>query len=287
MNISKEKSFAVGQLIIAALAWSLGGLLIKSIDWSPLAVAGARGFLAGTFLLLISRPLHFTFSKPQVLGAIGYALCTVTFCTATKLTTAANAILLQYTAPVWIALLGSWLLKEKATSKDWLTIFFVIFGMLLFFKDGLQGSHLLGDTLAALSGLFFAGMTIALRRQKNTSAIESIILGNYIAFLIGLPWIAKSKNLSPKGWLCLVLLGVVQLGLSYGLYAKAIRHVTALEAVIIPVIEPILNPMWVLLVMGEKPTALAILGGVIVLTAVTLRAVSTTKLSSTSVSLGT
>ncbi|KAB2646521.1 MAG: EamA family transporter [Verrucomicrobia bacterium] len=287
LNSSKDRSIAVTQLILAALAWSLGGLLIKSIDWAPLAVAGARGLLAGTFLILITRPLHFTFTRPQVLGALGYALCTVTFCTATKLTTAANAILLQYTAPVWIALLGSWLLKEKATRKDWVTILFVLAGMLLFFKDGLQGDHLLGDTLAALSGLFFAGMTIALRRQKDGSPVESIILGNYLAFLIGLPWIVHSSNLSSKGWISLLLLGVVQLGLSYGLYAKAIRHVTALEAVIIPVIEPILNPIWVLIAVGEKPSLLSILGGVVVLTAVTVRAISTTKINSIPVSLET
>jgi drug/metabolite transporter (DMT)-like permease len=277
LKTSKERTLAVTQLIVAALAWSLGGILIKSIDWSPLAVAGARGLLAGTFLIVISRPLYFTFSRPQVLGAIGYALCTVTFCTATKLTTAANAILLQYTAPIWIALLGAWLLKEKTTRNDWITLFFVIFGMLLFFKDGLKGAHLLGDSLALLSGFFFAAMTIALRRQKDGSPVESIILGNYIAFLIGLPWILHSSNLSFKGWVSLLLLGCVQLGVSYGLYAKAIRHVTALEAVIIPIIEPILNPIWVLIAVGEQPSRVALFGGVIVLTAVTIRAIATTK----------
>ena len=263
---------AVGQLVLAALCWSLGGLLIKSVPWPPLAVAGGRGLIAGLFLLATNRGLNFHFSKRQVLGALGYAACTVTFCTATKLTTAANAILLQYTAPVWVALFGAWLLGERATSHDWLTIAAVLGGMGLFFADSLESGHLAGNAFAVLSGICFAGMTIALRSQKDGSPVESIILGNGLAFLVGLPWIVHAPELSPAGWLSLGALGLVQLGASYWLYAKAIRHVTALEAVLIPVIEPILNPVWVLLALGERPSALSLLGGAIVLSAVTLRA---------------
>jgi drug/metabolite transporter (DMT)-like permease len=102
--------------------------------------------------------------------------------------------------------------------------------------------------------------------------VESIILGNLLAFLIGLPWLVRAPGLSVAGWVALLTLGIVQLGVSYWLYARAIRHVTALEAVLIPVIEPILNPIWVLLTLGEKPSLLALLGGGVVLTAVTLRA---------------
>jgi drug/metabolite transporter (DMT)-like permease len=116
-------------------------------------------------------------------------------------------------------------------------------------------------------------MTIALRKQKDGSPVESIILGNIIAFLVGLPWIIKSPLLPASGWVALLVLGVVQLGVSYWLYARAIRHVTALEAVLIPVIEPILNPVWVLLFMHERPTRWAVVGGAVVLGAVTVRAV--------------
>jgi drug/metabolite transporter (DMT)-like permease len=205
-------------------------------------------------------------------GAFGYAACTITFCLATTLTSAANAILLQYTAPIWVALLGAWLLGERAVRADWITIAVALAGMTLFFKDSLTLGHLAGDALAVLSGVCFAGMTIALRKQKDGSPVESIILGNLIAFLVGLPWILKSPLLPPSGWGALLVLGVVQLGMSYWLYARAIRHVTALEAVLIPVIEPILNPVWVLLFMHETPSGWALLGGVIVLGAVTLRA---------------
>jgi drug/metabolite transporter (DMT)-like permease len=264
-------------LVAAALCWSLGGLLIKAVNWPPLAVAGGRGFIAALFLLGTNRGLRFSFSRVQVLGAVGYAACTITFCVATKLTTAANAILLQYTAPVWIALFGAWFLGERATRADWVTITAVLGGMTLFFADSLELANALGNALAVISGVCFAGMTIALRKQKDTSASESIILGNLLAFAVGLPWIIGAPNLSTNGWISLALLGIVQLGVSYWLYARAIKHVTALEAVLIPVIEPILNPVWVLLATGEKPSSLALVGGVIVLTAVTLRAVASVR----------
>lgn len=268
---------AVLLLLVAALCWSLGGLLIKSVSWPPLAVAGGRGIVAAVFLLATNRGLRFSGSRVQWLGAIGYAACTVTFCAATKLTTAANAILLQYTAPVWIALFGTWFLGERATRADWATIGAVLGGMTLFFADSLELKNLLGNAVAVLSGIAFAGMTIALRKQKDTSASESIILGNGLAFLVGLPAIVAAPALTPQGWFALLLLGLVQLGVSYWLYARAIKQVTALEAVLIPVIEPILNPVWVLLAMHEKPTPLALAGGAIVLVAVTLRAVASVR----------
>jgi drug/metabolite transporter (DMT)-like permease len=266
-------------LVVAALFWSLAGVLIKQVGntWPGMAVAGGRGLIAGVFLLLTNRGLRFHFSRDQIVGAIGYAACTVAFCAATTMTSAANAILLQYTAPVWIALAGAWLLGERATRADWLTIVAALGGMALFFKDSLTFGHLPGDLLALFSGVAFAGMTIALRKQKDTSAVESIILGNGLAFLVGLPWLVHAPMLPAAGWVALLALGVLQLGFSYWLYARAIKHVTALEAVLIPVIEPILNPVWVLLFVGERPGGFALIGGVVVLTAVVARAVHTVR----------
>jgi len=273
---NRDHTRAVGLLVLAAFCWSLGGLLIKNVAefWPGLAVSGGRGAIAALFLLATNRGLRFTFSRPQLLGAIGYAACTIAFCTATTLTTAANAILLQYTAPVWIALFGAWFLGERATRLDWITIVVVLGGMALFFAGQLDVTAVLGNSIAVLSGVSFAGMTMALRKQKDTSAVESIVLGNVLAFLVGLPWILEAPALPAAGWASLAALGIVQLGVSYWLYARAIKHVTALEAVLIPVIEPILNPVWVLLLRGEKPGALALVGGAIVLGAVTLRAIA-------------
>jgi len=265
---------SVGLLLGGALCWSLAGVLFKHVEWPGLAAAAGRGLIAALFLLAVSwRSLRFTWSPLQLGAAAAYATCTVLFALANKMTTAANAILLQYTAPVWIALLGAWLLGERTTRADWLTIAAVLGGLAVFFYEGLQLGNIAGLMVALASGLGFAVMTILMRKQKDSSALESIILGNLLCFLIGVPALATAPALPATGWLALSLLGVVQLGLAYLLYSKAIKHVTALEAVLIPVLEPILNPVWVMLDMGERPSRLALVGGAIVLGAVTLRAV--------------
>ena len=253
-------------------------MLIKRVDWPPLAVAGGRGLIAAAFLAATSRELRFTWSSIQIGAAVAYALTTVLFVVANKLTTAANAILLQYTAPVWIALLGAWFLGERTTRADWITVVAVLGGMVLFFADGLQLGGLTGNVLALASGVSFALMILTLSRQKNSGGpLESIILGNLIAFAIGLPFMFSAPLPSTGGLAALGVLGVVQLGVSYWLYARALKHVTALEAVLVPVVEPILNPVWVLLALGEKPSGFALVGGAIVLTAVTLRALASVR----------
>ena len=265
---------SVGLLLAAALCWSLGGVLLKSVDWPPLAVAGGRGLIAAGFLLAVrGRTLRFTWSPLQLGTAVAYAGCTVLFAAANKLTTAANAILLQYTAPVWVALFGAWLLGERASRADWYTIAAAFVGMAIFLYDGLRLHDLAGILVSIASGVCFAAMILLLRKQKDGSPIESVILGNVLGFLAGLPAMLSAGSLPPgRSLLALLLLGVVQLGVPYLLYVRAIRHVTALEAVLIPVIEPILNPLWVMLALHEQPSPLALLGGAIVLGAVTLRA---------------
>ena len=272
-KMSVPHTRSVLQLVGAALCWSLAGVLIKHVGttWSGLAVAGGRGAIAAVFLVFTCRGLRFHFSRVQVVAAVLYATCTVLFCWATTLTTAANAILIQYTAPVWVALLGARFLGERASRLDWFAIAVTLGGMAIFLQDGLASGHVAGDLLALLSGVSFGATVVALRRQKDGSPVESIILGNVLAFLICLPWIFRAPPLPASGWVALVALGTVQLGLSYWLYTRAIRHVTALEAVLIPIIEPLLNPLWVLLFVGEVPSGLAILGGAVVIAGVTVR----------------
>ena len=269
---------ALGWLMLAALCWSLGGVLIKRVDWPPLAVAGGRGIIAAVFLAVTSRGLKFTWSPVQLGAAVAYAGTTVLFVIANKLTTAANAILLQYTAPIWIALLGAWFLGERTRRADWATIAVVLAGLALFFADGLQLGGLTGNLFGLASGVSFALMILTLSRQKHSGPpLESIILGNLLAFAIGLPFIVTSPLPSSGGLVSLAILGIVQLGVSYWLYARALRHVTAIEAVLVPVVEPILNPVWALLALGEKPGPYALAGGALVLGAVTLRAVASVR----------
>lgn len=265
---------AVGFLLLAALGWSLAGVLFKLVDWPPLAAAGGRGLVSALFLIAVGgRRLRFTWSPLQLGTAFVYAGCTVLFAIANKMTTAANAILLQYTAPVWIALFGAWLLNERATRADWLTIAASFAGMALFLYEGLQLNNLAGILVALASGVFFAAMIMLLRKQKDGSPIESIILGNLLGFVISLPVMWTAGVPSTGSIVALVVLGVVQLGIPYLLYARAIPHVSALEGALIPVIEPILNPVWVMLFIGERPSPLSLLGGAIVVGAVTWRAI--------------
>lgn len=265
---------AVGLLLLAALGWSLAGVMFKLVDWPPLAAAGGRGLISALFLIAVGgRGLRFTWSPLQLGTAFVYAGCTVLFAIANKLTTAANAILLQYTAPVWIALFGAWLLNERATRADWYTIAASFLGMALFLYEGLQLNNLTGILVALASGVFFAALIIMLRKQKDGSSIESIILGNVLGFLISIPAMWSAGMPSGGSIVALLILGIVQLGIPYLLYTRAIRHVTALEAALVPVIEPILNPVWVMLFIGERPTPLSLLGGIIVVGAVTWRAV--------------
>lgn len=257
-------------LLLAALCWSLGGVLIKSIEWHPMAIAGGRSAIAIPLMLACIGWPKFSFSRAQIGGAIGYALTVVLFVFATRMTTAANAIFLQYTAPIYVALIGRWYLGERALRIDWLVIVVALGGVVLFFFDHLTVSGFRGNIVALASGMAFASVALCLRKEKAGSPVTSIILGNVLVALAGLPFILQS-TLGPGGGWRLLLLGTLQLGLPYVLYAIAIKHVTALEATLIPLLEPVLNPLWVMLTIGERPGPWAIVGAVLVLGAVLLR----------------
>jgi drug/metabolite transporter (DMT)-like permease len=267
------KSRAILFLVIAALLWSSGGLLIKLVSWNPVAIAGTRSAIAALVMLAFRRRMSLNWGPAQLGGAVCYAATVILFVMANKLTTAANAILLQYTAPIYVALASYWFLRERITKADLLAIAAAIGGMILFFMDDLSKGGPWGNIVAILSGIAFAGTALFLRKQKDSSPLESLFIGNIVTFLIGLPFILRSLP-NATGWVGLAFLGVFQLGFSYILYAEAIKHVTALEAILIPILEPILNPIWVFLMLREKPGKWAIYGGIIVLAAVTLRCLS-------------
>ncbi len=261
-------------LVAASLLWSTGGLLIKSVQWNPMAISGMRSLIAALIMLVVIRKPNTQFNRYKVGGAFAYVGTVLLFVIANKLTTAATAILLQYTAPIYVALLGAWFLKERTTRLDWIAIVMVFGGMFLFFIDEMSPGGMLGNIYAIISGFCFACMVLLLRKQKDGSPLESVFWGNVLTAIVGIPFMFSSMP-DLRSWIALLLMGVFQLGTAYILYAMAIKHVTALEAILIPVIEPLLNPVWVFLVIGETPGPWAFVGGIIVLTAIVGRSVIT------------
>ena len=252
-------------LTIAAVMWSLGGILIKSIDLHPLAIAGIRSGIAVIVIVLLNRKLRFLWTWPQFAAAISVFLTFLLFVTATKLTTAANAILLQYTAPIYVALISWPLLGERVRPRDWITLGLVVTGMIFFFIEKVSAQFMLGNLIALASGVSFAGTAVFLRMQKGQSTLESLLLGHMVMAIVGIPFLLISHQPTINEMLLLLLLGVVQLGVPYILYGIAIRQISALEATLILVIEPILNPVWVAFFYGERPSRLALMGGLIVI----------------------
>ncbi len=261
---------AVLLLIATSILWSLGGVLTKSVDWPSMAKAGVRSGLAAVVIWAWLRRPQFTFSRTQIGAAIAYAATVSLFILANDRTTAANAIFLQYTSPVYIALLGPWALGERTRRIDWVCIAIALCGIALFFRDALSGSGMLGNLIALASGISFASTVIFLRKERDTSPASALLLGNLLTFAIGLPF-CFGKMPTPPEWGALAVLGVFQLGIPYVFYSMAIRQVTALEAMLITMLEPILNPIWVALRQGEVPGPWSVAGGILVLGSVALR----------------
>lgn len=276
---------AIALLALCGLFWSTGGLLIKLVDWHPLAIWSARSAIAAAMLWLVRRPDLRGITRGEWAAAASLAATTGLFIVANKLTTAANAILIQYSAPVWIALLGAWFLGERASRLDWIAIALVLSGITLFFFDQLTLDHVAGNLVALTAGVTFAFSAMTLRRvataHQSSDApagappldpLRPLLLGNLIGAVLGSPAMLLDAPPDPTGWSALLALGVIQQGAAYLCYARAIRHATALDAMLVPIIEPILSPLWVALAIGELPGPWALLGGALVVGSVTLRA---------------
>ena len=262
-----EKTAKLG-VLLTALIWSSGGLAVKITNCPADALTGWRCFFCLVlFVLFYRKEKLLTFSKAQWAGAIAYFLMAYFYIAATQLTTAANAILLQYTAPVYVALLAIWLLKEKVKKKDWFVIAAVFLGMILFFVDKAGIGNMLGNVLGVLSGISFATFIVCTRMQKNAHPAGSIFLGNVIALVVCLPSMIVTP-LTEDAIFGGMYLGLIYGGLSYIIYSACIRYVSALSAILIATIEPVLNPVWVFFLVGETPSSYAILGGGIVVVSI-------------------
>ena len=271
LRLRSSTNFGIWAMVATAFLWSLAGLFIKVIDWNPFAIAGARSLVSSLVILAYLRRPKFHWSLAQVGAAVTCTATMLLFVAANKTTTAANAILLQYVGPVFTAIIGAWLLKERARWEHWAAFFFVALGMVLLFMDKLGGGRLLGNVLAALSGLVFSFYYIFMRMQKDGSPLESILLAHWLTAAIGLA-VALFLPLPVFTWKAagaIAMLGLFQVGLSAVLFSAAIKRVTAVSANLIAVIEPVFNPVWVFLALGEAPGLNAIIGGVIIILAVT------------------
>jgi drug/metabolite transporter (DMT)-like permease len=268
-------------VLFAAVTWSLAGLGIKLLWRDPLSVAGYRSLFALPVVVAFAlatagadrAALGRAARRPIVWGAsAAYALTVIVFVAATQLTTAANAILLQYTAPIHVALLSWWLLRERLRAPDVLAIVGCFCGMVWFFREKVTTAGMTGNVLAVISGVGFALLPMLQRRAvlagERLAPLAAIVLGNLLVVAI----CARSMILAPppdaRAWTIIVALGIVQLGLSYVAYAAGVARVRAIEAVLVAMIEPILNPIWVALGTGERPSDAAIVGGAIIIASV-------------------
>jgi drug/metabolite transporter (DMT)-like permease len=264
-------NYGIWSMVATAFLWSIAGLFIKVIDWHPFAIAGMRSLVSSLVVLAwLKRPrLHW--SPAQVGAALAQTATMLLFVAANKTTTAANAILLQYIGPVFTAIIGSWLLKERARWEHWLAFVFVAGGMVLLFMDKIGGGRLLGNVLGLLSGLTFSFCYVFLRMQKDGSPLESMLLAHWFTAAIGLA-VTLFLPLPVFTWKAagaIAMLGLFQVGVAAILFSYAIRRVSAVTANLIAVIEPVFNPVWVFLALGEAPGIHAIIGGMIIIAAVT------------------
>ena len=265
-----------GQMAVlaGALLWSTSALFIKMLELHPVVIAGSRSFLAAIFLLVvrfISPPPKSAKNKafPFWASAICFALMIHTFVYANTITTAANAILLQYSAPIWAALLGWWLVKEKPHWEHWGALFFVMAGLLLFFGGGLDSGAILGNYISIVSGVLLGAYTVFLRMLKDGNPRDAMLAAHIICAALSIPFvILHPPPLVASTVLPLLYMGFMQMGLSSLLFSYGIKRIPAIQAMLTSIVDPMFSPVWVFLILGEVPAIAALVGGFIIISAV-------------------
>jgi drug/metabolite transporter (DMT)-like permease len=267
-------------LLAAALLFSTGGVAIKACALSGWQIAGFRALIAAAAFSLLLPEARRGYSRRNALVAVVYAATLILFVNATKLTTAANAIFLQSTAPLYVLLLGPWLLHERLRRDDLVILISVALGMALFFIGSDEATPIasnpwLGNLLGAGSGLTWALTVVAVRAIASSggSTANMFFVGNLLAFVFCLIMAPQIQLPAFTDWAILLYLGIFQIAAAYMLLSRGIRQVRALEASLLVLLEPVLNPVWVWLVHAEKPSAWAIAGGLIIVAATAARTV--------------
>jgi len=256
----------------AAFLWSTGGLFIKWNTLTGLELSFCRSLFAMLTVAFLTRREGFGLNRISAIASVLYALLLVLFVLSTKATTAANAIFLQYTAPVYVMIFEPLIYKEKFRLRDLVTVFVCVGGMALFFVGQLRPQDIEGNVMALASGLCFAFYFLLLRhpRAREVNRASSVIYGNLLAVIALAVWgLPALLNLNLHNAISVTYLGVVQLGIAYALFTEGMaRGVRSLDAGIICYTEPVLNPVWVFFVLGERPSRWAVLGGTIIVAAV-------------------
>lgn len=257
----------------AAILWSTGGLFIKATHLSALELSFGRCLFAAVTIAIFTRREGFGLNRITGITSILYAALLILFVLATKMTTAANAIFLQYTAPVYVLILEPIFYKEKFRTRDLVTVAACLGGMSLFFVGQLRPQDVSGNLLALASGICFALFFLLLRHSqaRTVNRASSTIYGNLIVVLICAPAFfgAVQRGIGPEDIARVAYLGIVQIGFAYLLFTLAMaRGVRSLDAGIIGYVEPVLNPVWVFLFIGERPSGWAMVGGLIIIASV-------------------
>jgi len=258
-------------LIAASVFWSLGGVLIKHVPWSGMSIIGIRAVLAAIVFGIYRKSAKIKFTTGNCLAAVCLSGTTIMYVFANQLTTAAAAIMLQFTAPVFVLLLNFIFHRKKPKFSEILAVFFTLLGMLLFFGDELGEGQLLGNVLAICSGLSFAGVFV-FNKRPDADPQHSIMLGFYLNSLIWLPFAFFDKAITPDPvtWSLIALMGLVQVGLAYVFFSVGIKTTPALLACLITALEPVLNPLWVALTTTERPGRYALAGGVVIIATIVI-----------------
>ena len=269
----KKENLAIIEMLVCATLWSIAGIFIKLIPWNGFAVAGMRSLIAGATIalyMLIARH-RFVLSKKTFLAGVLSACVYTCFVCANKLTTAANAIVLQFTSPVFIVIFTALIYKTRIRKADAAVVTLTLLGIALFFFDQLQPGYVLGNLVAIAAGMFMAGMFMAVGELEGEQRFSGILIGQCLTFLVGLPFVIATKpELTAQTMGCILALGVFQLGISYILYVKSSRYCPPLACCLLGAVEPLLNPVWVLIFDGERPGIFALIGGVIVVVSITI-----------------
>ncbi len=256
-------------ILLTAFLWSTGGILIKYIPMNALAINGSRSVIAFLCFCIYRKSIKIKINKTIVLAALSLVLTNILYVAANKLTTAANAIVLQYTAPIFVLLWDCIYRKQMPKKRQCLIVAMAFLGMILFFCDQLEGGYLLGNILAILAGLCFSGVFF-INSLPSSSSEDSSMLAFVIASMVSIPFLGDVRDLDSTGWIALLILGIFQLALAYVLFAKGSKLTSPVSASLIGLLEAILNPLWVFLAFQEKIGRFALVGALVLMGAVVL-----------------